>query len=774
MRRVSLTALLLVMSLTLGSAASYRFDMGGPNTPVAKGYTRVIPADLYTTDKGFGWAKPGVYYLFRSEPTNPYLGQGEAGFEFALLSDAVLSIKENTFTFNVAPGRYAVTAIIGDMALGEGRPGQSVWANGERVVDMVDTNASVKAFTFPVDAAGGKIELRFRSDSSQKYVTVEGVSAEPLAPGQELKPSMKEYPEGPVPLETYRANWKTLEDALLADWEQAKRELQAEGADVAYTSRTATALCGQPGYRPYWGWTLGSGAWERLAHKTGSLDLSRLLAAFKEMGIDGFGSNSPTVAQQIRAAGMGHSVAGHAEGFAGDMTGITLNLLKNADGSTTTIDKVWSTCAPEARAAFTKLWNETPGKVAEGAEFFLIDEPRGMWGAGRFGDYSVPAQEEFQKWCAAKGYRDLIGKPIPERGRTMAFYRFYQFRLQAVAAFVKAATAGTPIAQIPIMPGNGDVGPEQMNHNSLWPPAVAQAGMMTACWAYHNPASCKMYAETIRLAEEYGGQSTIVPPQYPEAHSWLQDRPMNTACISALNTRVMPWHFNGPTQGPDRPQWMKNVFYSSRLTHATSGLKHTPPLHVWLPESIVYNDLVEFNEAEKANWGKVYGALFDANIDYGVTNTLAVPPGSVVLYACVKPVLSAEELARVQQFVSKGGTLLCAFTGTPESPDGTPIAEWSKLPSARVQPLTLDAFMLRKALQLLQRPLNWQTDQPALKTYAYQRDGKRAHLLNNTSLDQPAEVTLAAAMEDLLSGRKLDKEAKVTIAAGMYALLGVQ
>jgi hypothetical protein len=752
----------------VGCAASTRFDMGGPTTPLAAGYTRVTATDIYTAEKGFGWARPGSYYLFRSEPTNPYLAQGPQGLEFALLSDAVLSIEENTFTFHVAPGRYAVTAIIGDLALGEGRPGQSVWANGERVVDMISTDASVKAFTFPVNAPESKIELRFRSDSSQKYVTVEAVSAEPLAAGQECRPSMKEYPEGPVPLETYRANWKTLEEALLADWEQAKRELAAEGVDLSYWQKEAARLKGQAGYRPYWGWTLGSGAWERLAQKTSGLDLGRILAAFKAMGIDGFGSNSPSVAQQIRAAGMGHSVAGHAEALAGgDYANVTLNLMKNADGSTQTIEKVWSTLAPEARAAFTKLWNETPGKVAEGAEYFLVDEPRGMWGAGRFGDYSAPAQAEFSKWCEAKGYRDLVGKPIPERGRNMAFYRFYQFRLQSVAMFMKAATAGTPVAQIPLAPGNGDVGPEQMNHNCLWPPAVAQAGMITACWAYHNPASCKMYAETIGMAREYGGQSIIVPPQYPEAHTWLQDRPMGTACISALNDRVMPWHFRGPTDGPERVAWMKNVFYGARTTHATSGLKHTPPLYVYLPESLVYNDLIEFNEAEKGNWSKVYNALFEANLDYGVTNTLAVPPGSVVLYACVKPVLSAEEFARVQEFMSKGGVLLCAFAGTPELPDGTPLADWARL---RTTPTTLEPFLLRKALQLLQRPMNMQTDQAAVKTYRYvTAGGGVAHLLNNTSLEQAATVKISTPLVDMFSGKSTG--ATVTIAPGMCVLL---
>ena len=770
MRRATLLAMALLCA-TLAAADGVRFDMGGPSTPLAPGYTRVTPADMLADGKAFGWTKAPMTFLFRGEPTNPYLAQGPTGPEFSLLSDAVLSLEENTFVFMVPPGRYAVTAIIGDLALGEGRPGQSIWANDALVADKVSTDASVKAFTFPVDAAGGRIELRFRSDSTQRYVTVEAVVAEPLPAGRDLAVTMKQYPEGPVPVETYRANWQAVQEALLADWAQAKRELAAEGVDLAYWQSELARLRKLPGYRTYWGWSLGGGAWDRLAQKIGTLDLSALLAAYREMGLDGFSTNQKLIADQLRAAGFGHAVSGHAEAFPGnDTTGITLNLMRNADGTTTTVDKVWSNCAPEARAAFTKLWQQTPGETARGAEFFLIDEPRGMWGAGRYGDVSAPAQAEFQRWCEAQGYRDLLGKPIPDRGRTLAFYRFYQFRLQSVAAFMQAAVKGAPVETIPSLPGNGNVGPEQMNHSCLWPPALAQAGMQTACWAYDNPASCKMYAETIRIAEEYSGQDTIVPPQYPEAHTAVQDRPMNTACISALNTRVMPWHFNGPTVGPDRVERMKNVLYASRLTHATSGLRRAPLLYVWCPESLVYNDLVEMNEAEKGNWRKVWQALFDANLDYSVTNTLAVPRNSVVLYACARPVLNAEEFARLQKFVSDGGTLLCAFAGTPELPDGTPLAAWGRLPQQRLVRVTLEPAALQQALAGRPQRLAWTGLPPAVKLYRYVTEGEgRAYLLNNTDLEAPATVKLPAALHDMLSGRNAGTT--VTIPPGGYALL---
>lgn len=763
--------LCLMLACAAVRADSYRFDMGSAATPTAPGYTQVTAADRFGEGKAYGWAKSPAMVVYRNEPTNPWYAQ-PTSLEYTLYSDGLLTIEENTFTFRVKPGRYAVTAVIGDLALGEGRPGNSIWANGMSIVGDQATNASVKAYTFPIAAHDGLIELRFRADSLQQYVTVEAVSAEPLAEGQDLALTVKQYPEAPVTADTYRRNWAYQTELLLTDWTEAKRQLAAEGVDLAFTAKQRAAAKGRPGYREYWGWSIGSGGWERMAALTGELDLAPLMAAFIEMGIDGFSTRSESVQRQLHQCGLKVAVSGSAEGFparGGDTTGITLNLMKTADGSTTTVPRVWSNMAPEAHEAFREVWRSIPVGTP-GPEFFLIDEPRGMWYSGGYGDHSPPAQEAFRKWCAAQGYQDLANSAIPDRGRTMAFYRFYQFRLNSVPIFMTESCRGTALEKVMKVPGNGDVGPEQMNHSNVWPPAYARAGMATACWSYGTPAAAKMHAETIRIAEEHGGQAVTVPPQYPELHSPVQDRPLNTAGISALNTRVMPWHFRGPVNGPDRIEWMKNVVYSARLTHATSGLTHTPPLFVWCPESIVFNDLVELNRAEAENWKQVQQALFDANLDYAVTNTLAVPPGSTVLYACVRPVLSDEELAHLQAFLGRGGTLLCAFAGAPERPDGQSQAGWAKLPAPRLPRIELTPAALNQAVAG-KHPRNWSVDLPELKTCLYQRDGRRVHLLNNTGLTAPATFPLPAAVQDALNGKMLAKGATLTIPPGLYALV---
>jgi hypothetical protein len=769
--------LLLVLSLlwfglmSCGQAAEFHFDMGPDSGPVAAGYTQVTPAHLLAANPAFGWTARPYTTIYRNEPTNPYYYRGEETLEYALYSDGVLSLEENSFVFQVPPGRYGVTAIIGDLSLGEGRPGNGIWANGVQVANNETTDGTVKAFTFPVDAPEGRITLRFRADSQQKYATVIGVTAKTLAEGETVAASVKQYPEQLPTPEIYLRNWQRLQDNLLADWEKAKAELAAEGVDLAYGQRVAAQLARQPGARQHFGWGLGSGSWERLAQKTGSLDMTRLCVALKEMGADGFLTNSALVAAGLKQAGLQYAVSGHAEHYAtNDLTGVTLNLLKSAAGQTLTRPGVWSNCAPEAIAAFRELWQKTLAPVAEGASFFLIDEPRGMWYSGDYGDHSAPAQAAFQRFAAEKGWADLAGRGIPERGRTLDFYRFYLFRLESVALFVKAATRETPAANMLIMPGNGNAGPEQMNHNSYWPPAMARQGLAAVTWAYDSPASCKMYAETVKVAQEWGGEVCITPPLYVEAHTPLQDMPMNTACISALTPRVAPWHFRGPLNGPDRVQWMKAFYYGARLTHLTTGLTATPALHVWCPDSLVFNDLVEMNRAEAGNWAKTWQCLFDANIDYGVTNKLTAPPANgVVLWSCVQPVLSDEEFGWLQGFLKGGGRLLCAFEGTPQRPDGTALPGWQSLPAKQIMRVALEPQALQAMTRQLNCPRNLDTP-PAVKSHLYRRTQARVHLLNNTSLSDPVSVRVPGAMIDLLTGKPLATGTRVTLQPGHYAL----
>jgi len=769
----SRTVLLLFLG-AVAAAESYRFDMGGDGTPLAPGYVRVTQRTTLAATPAFGWTREARWVVDRKGPANPWYCDAETSLEFALYSDGVLSMGENTFEFKAAPGRYAVTAVIGDVAIGEPRPGNSIWANGVRVATDVMTNATVKAFRFPVEAGDGKISLRFRADSLQRYATVSAVIAEPLAAGQACEPSVTEHPETQPGPAVYQRNWRRFEDLFAADWGKAKAELAAEGVDVEYWARAVGALRQRPDFREYFG--LGLSGWDRIAARAdGGVTLKRVGAVFREMGLDGFTVGSPMLTRQLPECGLKHAVSGGAEGFPRhDMTGITLNLMKTAAGAESTHRRVWSNCAPEVIRVFQEGWRRRFADTAKGAAFFMIDEPRGMYYAGgRMGDYSAPAQAAFKRWAAERGWTRLAETGIPARGRTMEFYRFYQFRLESVALFVKAFVADTPVERenVPVMPGNGNIGPGQMNHSCYWPPAMARQGLISASWAYDGPASCKMFAETVRIAEEHGGQHYIVPPLYAEMHSPVQDVAMGTACISALNTRVCAWHVRGVVHGPNRPAWMKAAYYGARLTHATTGLTRLPALYVWCPESLVYNDIVEFNRAEAENWGKVWQALFDANVDYVVTNTLAAPEGAVLLYACVRPVLNREEFGRLNGFVASGGRVLCAFDDPPALPDGTEIAQWRTLPQDRLIRMPLTAASLRGQVDALCEHRNWQTGAAAVRTHLYRRGATRVHLLNNTDTAAAATVTTPGKMKNVFTGKTIAAGATLAIPPGCAALL---
>lgn len=750
-------------------AETYRFDMGAVDTPVAGGYVRITPADLFAEGQQFGWRAAPSTVIFRGGPANPYYLQRQTSVEYALYSDGVLSIGENTFSFRVQPGRYAVTCVIGDLALDEHRPGNSIWANEVLVASDVATNATVKAIRFPVPADGGTIDLRFRADSAQRYATVIAVSAELLAPGVECPVTITQYPPEPVTPELLRRNWESFQGGLLADWEQAKAELQAEGEDIGYWEQACRTLRALPDFREYIGLSLGAGEFERLAQRTGDLSLDALCKIGPEMGVDGFVTNSKSAIAELRAAGLKYGVGGSAEALPeADLARVEMNLLVNADGSTQTLPGVWSNCGPQAVAVFQERWREQLTEIAPGAGLFMVDEPRGMWYSGRYGDCSPAAQEAFSKWAQERGCPEAAASGIPPRGRTMAFYRFYQFRLDSVPRFVRAAMADTPVADVPAMPGNGNAGPEQMNHSCYWPPAIARHGMIAATWAYDSPASCKMYAETLRTAEEFGGQSYIVPPLYSEAQTALEEIPKTAACTGALNTKVCPWHFAAPVTGPNRVDWMKTVYLGARLTHATGGLQHVPPLYVWCPESIVYNDLVEMNSDEAGNWRRTWQSLFDANVDYAVTCALKVPAGVKLLWSCARPVLTVEEFATLKGFVDAGGTLLCAFEGNPELPDGSPLTDFAALPAERVQRIALTPEALAAAADGPQR--NLPVADASVKTFVYRRDGRRVHLLNNNNLEQAATVAAPHAMRDVLTGRRIGEGEQVSIRPGRHAL----
>ncbi len=92
------TALMMVVR----AQTSWRFDFG-PG-PLARSYTQVLPSDLYSQERGYGF-----------EPGAVVIGVTRDGKD-ALRSDLITSTQPFYFSVAVPPGNYRVTVSVGDQA----------------------------------------------------------------------------------------------------------------------------------------------------------------------------------------------------------------------------------------------------------------------------------------------------------------------------------------------------------------------------------------------------------------------------------------------------------------------------------------------------------------------------------------------------------------------------------------------------------------------------------------------------------------------------------
>ena len=767
-----------VMLIGLAGAAwaeSYRFDMGDETTPLTPGYTLVTPKTLIDANAEFGWTdiapQPSAHWpctVYRNDPLSPCYAD-EKSLAATLYTDSMCVLGGATFVFKVKPGRYAVTATMGDLMPGEGRDGMAIAVNGVAVVKDESTDGQVKSFTFPADAPEGRISLRFSADyRTGNYVMVEAVTAESLADGQECRPGVAVYPTVKPVAADYRRNFEHCQAGYVAKWERIKTQLRAEEPGFDFWQAREAELRKDPAFRPFYAIATVL-SWDRYDEYAQGIDLGGICRALKEMGIDGVTDNSRTSLREYPRCGFQYIRIGHGEkGFWGmDATRYAANRVKDEKGHLTTVPGNWCPLDPALLKDFRKFTRGTLAPILPGAAFMVIDEPRGAWYAsGRYGDFSEPAQTAFRLWAREKGYDALAQAGIPDRARSMDFYRFYQFRLETPVRFSQEVTADLP-RDVPIYVGQGDAGPQALNHSSFWPPSFGPKGLHVATWAYNDAASSKMFAEAVRIGEEYGARSCLFPPLVVYKHTPASALASATAGLSAMNPVIITYESRSDTI--DKPEWVKAMYYQARLTHAMTGLKHTPSLYVWWPESLVYNDLVALRSDEAAVWMRLWQALFDANVDYAVTNRLAIPKDATLVYACARPVLNREEFDRLAAFVRNGGTLCVTFDDAPEFPDGTIIGAWAELPRERIVRAALSADAFRTAAAGV-KVRNAAVASNVVKTYRYQRGGKVVHLLNNTDDKAPAAARLPMAVVDVCRNAHYRADAEIVLPPGQYLL----
>jgi hypothetical protein len=134
-----------------------RFDFGGLDSPVAKGYTQVTYQMRYPNARGYGWRMDnGLNWRNRSGPND-------------LFRDFQHSARDNTFSVDLPNGEYTCVALIGDQDF-RVHPVE-VRAEGKVVVDGLTTRAGeFRAADFQARVEDGVLDLEFHNrDAGQNW-----------------------------------------------------------------------------------------------------------------------------------------------------------------------------------------------------------------------------------------------------------------------------------------------------------------------------------------------------------------------------------------------------------------------------------------------------------------------------------------------------------------------------------------------------------------------------------------------------------------------------
>ena len=193
----------------------------------------------------------------------------------------------------------------------------------------------------------------------------------------------------------------------------------------------------------------------------------------------------PDVARTYKKSGIESIGSVHAEGFPPNSGDPVLQKLRNKNGGLLEQKGVYSLFAPLNLNAFTVSWKKSSEGYIKVCSEIFVDEPRGLWGlGGKLGDYGPDALAAFNTWAAANrpGSRPLAELPAP--AMTQEFYDFFLFRLQAVPWFLSTVGQAAGFKNEMLLPGNGEIGPESVNHSTFFPPEIAKQRMSVGSWNY--------------------------------------------------------------------------------------------------------------------------------------------------------------------------------------------------------------------------------------------------------------------------------------------------
>jgi hypothetical protein len=736
-------------------------ELGGVTAP---GWIGIHLWSAYDPKLGYGWTPPprGDHYA-RNDLLNPlYHLRHEIG-EYSMLMDGLMidSGNSSAFRLDLDPGEYEITVYLGDLSLGEGRRQMMVVAGGRALADPVDTaGGEIKVVAGRITVSTDPLLLQFTSgDPRSHQVSVSGLEVH-RADTPSAWPTVRSIPEELDKPDTaarnladyareQRALWQAAVD-VLADLGLPARQDQFPAAERGATQVLLTMY----------------GDVSRLLALDRNLDISGMVELVRDTGVDAICVHAPEVARQYKAGGFSVWVSKSAERLR-NAASLPPQQLRKRDGTLATLPGFFSTFSKPAQESLRQDHLDAVLAMRPWTDALFIDEPRGMtFTGGLLGDYSPDALVAFARWSAEQGVAEWAVEGGPAPGYTDAFYAFHRFRFEGVPMLLNALYEGSPIEDLPKMPGNGRVSPAYVHHNTFYPGAVARAGYGCASWIYEDPALAKASAEAVAAAREYGARSgvfTSVGSRDPRGDLLLG--------LVALSARP---DILGPREGHD----FANVMKLAALARAIGNRAHACGIHLYWPESLIFPDLVDYSEAEGRRWNEQARTLFDQNVDFKVSLRARMNEPALLVYAPVRPVLAAREIADLRDHLQKGGTLVTAFERTPVRPDGSILEDWKAelRPPRAEQIIELDRFpsadelrAMAAARRVAVNPTVTHSDR--LLSFRFSGAEGDLVLIANREPGKTLGAALEWVSEDYFTKEEFSNNGQITIPAGGFRLL---
>ena len=715
----------------------------------------------YSPEKGFGWLdkdKKLESFFERNDSLNPIFHLAETEPLYNLVVDGLgsrLGVGEKaSFRVDVPPGAYKITIYFGDLSLGEQRTDMGALVNDQPVFQGIHTSGGeVIAESRIVKSTTPYMTITFVIGNGAQ-TAVCGLAVESAVEGETTSSSVKIPVKMPVGAMAKNLDHQMTRDTAKINAVEAELAAQGVPSPAPYSAsgtKVLATMYGDP---------------SRMLGVDMDLNVTPQAEVLKRIGVDMVAVDNVDVAKAYKKSDLESIGTVHAEGFPHNAGAPVLQKLRDKTGNLSELKGFYSLFAPSNLAAMIASWKTKSAVYGNAFSEIFVDEPRGMTAnAGRIGDYGPDALAAFKAWAAAKRSGSTPLTELPAPAMTQEFYDFFLFRLQAVPWFLSTVGQAAGFKNEMLLPGNGEIGPESVNHSTFFPPEVAKERMSVGTWNYLDPWQVKRSAEVVAAAgREFGVPSAVYT-------SCGEDDVVNRIqALAALSARPS---IIGPREGMSFRLFLE----LSAMAHAVGTAEHVSGVYLYWPASLTYPDLIDFTNTEGKRWDDLARSLYDANLDFKVTFHGGVPQPSILVYAPNSAVLSDDEVLDLRAYLEKGGTLVIGSESPLFNPDGKPRGSLEKV---------FGEDNLKQIVQLKTAPtpaelraiatergvaINPQGSSEKLKTFVFSRDNGSLLMLLNADPNQATTINLPESGSDAFTRESIAAGSPVTIKPGFFRLI---